>query len=287
MATMFLLASLLINLAPLPKNPNLPDGFHEVVEKGPGTRFELIDGTSELIGKRLVEVRGSATLKSLSNDNQKFGLTLKNAPSLWDGPEPLPYVLIIDNVGLRPSGYAIPNAEGNRDYYYRIEGAELAKRLAKKLNGEVIERKDPGHRLQLKWIPSQEQYKVGEEIVLTMELKNIGKESVSLRSGGSQRGARDNDFRFIAQGIGGEGKGIPDTGDPNHHGGLSGVHEIKPGESMKKTVILNRWFKLDQPDIYRITGVFPIHLVDPNQTGFDQGIWDDLICGECRIHVVK
>ena len=58
-------------------------------------------------------------------------------------------------------------------------------------------------------------------ITLTFELKNAGDKPVTIRIGGSQRGPRDNQCRFIAQRCYGLGKGVPDTCEPNNFGGMS------------------------------------------------------------------
>src|SRR5262249_62247593 len=103
------------------------------------------------------------------------------------------------------------------------------------------------------------------------------------RVGGQQRGPRHNQFRFLAQHGHGTGKAVPDTGDPNNFGGKSWRVDLKPGEVFTKTVDLGRWFTFDDPDTYRITGMYSFEVHEPDRY---QAIWDDLAVGQCFVRVV-
>ena len=103
--------------------------------------------------------------------------------------------------------------------------------------------------------------------------------------GGKQRGPRDNQFRFVAQ-AGIDGKGLPDTGDPQHFGGISRSITLKPGEVYTTEVDLSKWFKFAEPNTYQITGVFEMPVIDPTSAdGWGPVLWDDLAVGECTIWV--
>src|SRR5262245_43563554 len=102
-----LVFSALLLLAPIPKTPTLADGFYEVLEKGEGTRFPCNDGRTLMLGKNLGKQFGTATIHSRNNDNSEFGVTLRGAPKLWDGNEPLPMALVAGNVCLTLSGHSI------------------------------------------------------------------------------------------------------------------------------------------------------------------------------------
>src|SRR6476660_7443819 len=124
-----LLLSALLLLAPAPKAPTLDDGFYEVLDKGDGIRFPVNDGRTVILGKSLGKQLGTATIHSRNNDNTRFGLMLKGAEKLWDGPEPLPMVVVADNVCLQLSGNTIPNADDTRDLWFTIDGLESARRV--------------------------------------------------------------------------------------------------------------------------------------------------------------
>ena len=73
----------------------------------------------------------------------------------------------------------------------------------------------------------------------------------------------------------------------DHFGGKSWPKTLKPGEVYTAKVELNKWFKFGEADTYRITGIWALHLEDPTREGFDHGVWDDLVCGECRVSVER
>jgi hypothetical protein len=276
--------SALLILAPIQKAPTLNDGFYEVLDKGEGTRFLCNDGQTLILGKSLGKQFGKASIRSHNNDNTRFGLTLKGAAKLWDGPESLPLALVVENVCLRLSGNSIPNADETRDLWFAIEGLEPARRVAKALKCDIEFRKDPGHRLRVTWTPDKEAYQPGDTITLKFELRNTGKANVTFRIGGSQRGARDNQYRFVAQAGHGGGKGVQDTGDPNNFGGKSWTKTLKPDESYTAEVQLNNWFQFNDADTYRVTGIWSLHLEDGDR---GWAIWDDLVCGECYVRVER
>ncbi len=276
-----------LGLAPAPKAPRLDKGFYPILERGAGTVFPGNEGGTLLLGKNLGNELGKASIRSRNNDNTHFGVMLKGAAKLWDGPEPLALALVVDNVALKLSGNSIPNDDGTRDLWFTIAGEKPACRVAKALKCELELRKDPGHRLSVKWVPDKESFQIGEPVIVAFQLKNAGTQDVTFRIGGSQRGARDNQFRFIAQNGHGGGKGVLDSGDPNHFGGKSWPKTLKPGEVYTAKIDLAEWFKFEEADGYRITGVWALHLEDPTRGGFDYGIWDDLVCGECIVRVEK
>ena len=284
-----LFACILVGFAPAPKAPQVEDGFYEILDKGEGTKLLCNDGRSVLLGKQLSAEFGKPTISSRNNENTDFWVSLSHAAKLWDGPSPLEHVLVVDNVALRGSGNSIPHKDDTRDLYYHLRDEEAARKVEKRLKCDIAYRKDPGHRLTVKWAPDKESYEVGEAaIILKFELKNTGKEAVAFTAGGSQRGPRDNQFRFIAQSGSGMGKGIPDTGDPNNFGGKMGSHSLKPGETFTAKVELNNWFKFEEPG--RLPGYWEsreLHLVDQSRDWVGRGVWDDLVCGECNLKVEK
>jgi hypothetical protein len=278
--------TIFLGLAPAP-NPTLPNGFYEILDKGAGTSFPCNDGRELILGKSLGKEFGAPTIRSRNNGNTDFGVFLKGAAKLWDGPEPLAMAIVVDNVCMRLSGHTIPNTDSTRDLWFTVAGEEPAGRVARALKCELQLRQDPGHRLTVKWTPDKETYQVGDTITLKFELKNAGKEKVTFRIGGTQRGPRDNQYRFVAQSGYGGGKGVPDTGDPNNFGGMSWTKTLRPDEVYEAKIELNKWFKFETADSYRITGIWQLHLEDPTREGFDQGLWDDLVCGECVVKVEK
>src|SRR5262245_19635300 len=143
----------LLVLAPVPKAPTLNDGFYEVLDKGEGTRFPSNDGQTLVLGKNLSKQFGKPAIRSRNNDNTRFGLTLKGAANLWDGPESLPLALVVDNVCLRLWGNSIPNADATRDLWFASEDLEPTRRMAKGVRCDVRYRTYPDGRLLAVWTP--------------------------------------------------------------------------------------------------------------------------------------
>jgi hypothetical protein len=134
--------------------------------------------------------------------------------------------------------------------------------------------------------PDKESYRPGEPVTLAVDICNVGDVPILFQMGGKQRGARNNQFRFLAYGAAGSGKAVPDTGDPWHHGGLCSLRLLAPGESIRETVGLDKWFRFTEPDTYRITGMFELELSHMPERFLRTTIWDDLAVGECLIKVV-
>src|SRR5262249_2269292 len=134
--------------------------------------------------------------------------------------------------------------------------------------------------------PDKKTYAPGAEMTLTMTIKNVGANTVSFHDGGRQRGPRDNQFGFIAMRSGGHGKAIPDTGDPTNFGGIGSYRTLKPGETFKKTVRLDKWFKFEDADNYLITCMYRLEFHDPNDP-MHRTLWQDFAVGECVVRVAE
>ncbi len=135
------------------------------------------------------------------------------------------------------------------------------------------------------WKPVQESFEIGGPVVLELTVENVGQVPVHFVEGGKQRGARDNQFQFIAFGSSGYGKPIPDIGDPTNFGGLGGFRELKPGDVFRKQVDVTKWFKFDKPGSYEITGLYELPLQEP---GFGARVlWEDFATGRCMVQIVE
>jgi hypothetical protein len=275
-------------LAPVPPAAEKPeDGVYLLKFEGEGRRVTLTDGSEAVLGKQLSKSIGTGTgLRSWSNDNSRFHFGVKGLGPLPKEVTEVQTALVVNGVVLHVGRPENLNDDGKADVGASVYSAEAARTLAARYKIEPELRKHPGHRYEVRWIPAKKRYEAGEVVKLTMEIKNTGTGPLRFAHGGQQRGARDNQFRFIAQGGYGGGKGVPDTGDPENHGGKVRVVTLKPGESYTAEVELTKWFKFAEPDSYRITGVFEMPVIDPLSEKFGPVTWDDLAVGECTIRVV-
>lgn len=166
-----------------------------------------------------------------------------------------------------------------------VVGHANAKKVAAALNVKLQERKHPGHQLLVSWKPMRESFKVGEAVMLELEIVNVGSTAVRFMEGGQQRGARDNQFGFTAFAGSGFDKPVPATGDPMHHGGLAAFRELKPGEVFRKQVDLSKWFRFEKADTYQITGMYELDLKNKD---FDARVlWEEFAIGRCLVRIER
>jgi len=263
------------------------DGIYLRAEDDGGRRVELSHPTADhvMVGERIGKGFGEATMDSVANDNSQYVLRLRGAGPVSAGRLGQT-ALVIDGVALLVWGHTDPGPHDRVELSATIYDREAAERVAKRLGVEPRNRDDPGHRLTVHWSPDKPSYKVGEPVMLTMEIRNVGDVPVAFRVGGQQRGARDNQFRFIAHGMSGYGSGMPDTGDPSHHGGPSSRPVVKPGESFTKSVEVTRWFTFEKAGTYRITGIYELNLADPaDERLMGPVLWEELVAGECTVRI--
>ena len=117
---------------------------------------------------------------------------------------------------------------------------EVALIIAGHFHMNVMDRYHPGHQMLVQFIPIKEEFSTNEPVMVKLRITNIGKTDFAYSQGGSQRGARDNQFAFTAEQVG--DKMLPDVGDPINFGGLVGIVSLKPGERHELSVDLKEWF---------------------------------------------
>jgi hypothetical protein len=259
------------------------DGIYPTT--GPGQDVKLSGGDWITLGKLRTATWERADVQSQDKDNTRFMVHLINVDKTVDLGAPGTDVLCVNGIGLPYHGSS-RQGDGRIDLWFKLDGADDARKVAAALKTEPVLRKHPGHRVVLKLTPDKETYRPGEPVTLAVDITNVGDVPVLFTDGGKQRGARNNQFRFLAYGTGGHGKAVPDTGDPWHHGGLSSLRPLKPGESVRHTVNLDKWFTFTQPDTYRITALFELELHHMPERFMRTTIWDELVVGECSIKVV-
>lgn len=262
------------------------DGIYTVHEKGDGPKATRNDtGDTIVLGKRLTDNFGTAAIRSVSNDNTRFVMDLRGAGPFAKDAATGSKAAIIAGKCLMIYSNSDPEANGTMNLGTVLHGDEAMRAVAKVLNVEPKLRKHPGHKFLVTWAPDKPSHQVGEPVGVTVKIKNVGDVPVSFMNGGRQRGPRDNQFRFTAYRSGGEGKAIPDTGDPVNFGGPGGYVDLEPGKEFTKAVVLDKWFKFTEPDTYQITGTFYLEMRDPNEAGHWTA-WEEYLTGVCRVRIV-
>ncbi len=242
-------------------------------------------GLSSLVTKTM----GDVLIRSKANDNSRFMVLVFDAGPLGARR----------NVALAAGQWAVPLHDGNENQTTHkvsfsstnLIDAKAAEQVAAALKIKTLPRIHPGHRARVTWRPIEASYKIGTAPVLELEIENVGEVPICFAEGGRQRGPRDNQFAFVAMRSYGHGKAVPDTGDPNHHGGLGGITTIEPGKTWTKRVTLDKWFQFTEADTYEITGTYRVQLY-PTAPGnrlraADYPVWDEFFTGECLLKMTK
>lgn len=257
----------------------LADGFYQVVENGTGVEVaRTYGGTVRLVEQRSSEF-GDVSIWSVTNDNSRWRVRCQYVPA-FDCIVPIG--LYCDGVCDMVWSHSDPDDANTIELDADVWGQENAERLATKLDCEPQSRSHPGHKMLCRWKPLHKSFEPGEPVMLELQIENVGEEPLRFIAGGQQRGARDNQFRFIARAGSGYGDAVPDTGDATNFGGLGGYIDLKPGEVFRKKIDITKWFDFKHPDTYRITGLYELAIYDE---GFHRVIWDDFAVGECTVRI--
>jgi len=264
-----------------PPNPQPADGLYDFSMGGEGPQVLKSNGQKVRLGPFGGAIPTERSIVSEANDNSRFIVSLMN---IQPG---IPYaMLLIDGIAMTPHGQS-QGRDGTRAVSFKFEGLDRARKFAAKLNCPLQLRTNPGRPFEATWSTDKAEYRVGEPIIVTMELRNVSNKIVAFLNGGKQRGMRNNQFRFLAYRAEGHGTAVPDTGDPTHFGGICSNLPIDPGESIKLRAELGGWFKFTEQGVYRISGMFELELHDPaRKVVWNVPIWDDLAAGDFLVRIV-
>ncbi|MEZ5943321.1 MAG: hypothetical protein R3C18_18150 [Planctomycetaceae bacterium] len=284
-----LLSLFAFQLAAVSHAAELADGIY-LITGGGGTEVTLFNGETVRIVQQGPLSHQSATVRSSDNNNTTYqlGVVFPFGP----GNDRI-RVLVANGVATRIYHSSKVKQDDNEDpwhsWYNQLrdtdEQPDSLNSLVAGLKAERFDRNHPGHVLLTKWKSKEPEYTVGSPVVLQMNIKNIGTAPISFYNGGMQRGARNNQFDFICRRGNGTGKALPDVGDPNNFGGIASKVTLKPGDDFDMEIDITKWFKFEEPDIYRVTGLYRLEL-QPVEDETWRVIWEDLAVGECQLKIV-
>lgn len=257
----------------------LADGFYSIVDEGEGVQVARSYGGNIWLGENLSGEFGEVSIWSIANDNSRWRVWLQRVPK-FDTIGRVAFYC--DGVCEVVSSHSDPDDTHTMELIVDVYGQKLGEQLATRLDTELRERLHPGHQITCRWKPVERTYALGETVILQLEIENAGDAPLRFIEGGQQRGARDNQFRFLCRATSGYGDSVPDTGDPQNFGGKGGYREIKPGEVFQKEVDISKWFRFEKSGTYRITGLYEIQIYDEQ---FDNVLWDDFAVGQCLVTI--
>ena len=253
---------------------DVENGIYELTqEHGSPNATRTIGGKIHL-GKKLTSDFGKAQIWSVSNRNDHFRVHLKQVANFdTDGQ----FAIWIDGVCEVVSSHTDSTKGQPIDLIVDMRGLENAEMCAHQFGVQVELRKHPGHQLSVSFEPEKDSYKIGEPVVIELQIENVGQNTVRFKEGGQQRGARDNQFGFIAS------PALPDSGDPMNRGGKGALRTLEPGDVFHKEVDITKWFKFEKPLHYEITGLYELEFQNEH---FDvKHLWDEIVVGRCRVHI--
>jgi hypothetical protein len=194
----------------------------------------------------------------------------------------LDHVLVLDETAYKQNGSG-SSQDAFCSLSFSIQGQEKAEEVAKHYSIQPRYRVHPGYQLAVGFFPEWGKFIQGEEIKVTLRIKNVGNGPVAFQKGGRNRAPRDNQYSFL--GIY-QGKTVPDKGSSFHFGGLSYRAILKPGEVFEDEVDLTQWFAFEKTGPYQILGSYYMSFSDPADD-FGRTIWEDYITAEFWIQVEK
>ncbi len=239
------------------------------------------NGRTYQIGERLDISSAEVSLHSNTNANDSFYLRLKFPydPSLREKQ----YLLVLDECG-----YYISGGGGTRDVHTdisaTIDGVEAKDAIAQYFDCPVTYKKHPGHQLLVSFESDKKVYALGEEIVVTLKLTNVGQKPVAFMKGGRNRAARNTQFLF--SGFHGLDQPLIDIGTNQNWGGFASPVTLQPGEVFEDEVNLSKWFELSQPGYYSIHASYFLEFVEPSNADLEF-IWQDYVSGDFMFSVAE
>jgi len=103
--------------------------------------------------------------------------------------------------------------------------------------------------------------------------------------GGSQRGARDNQYGFRAMH---NSTPVPDTGSAINFGGFCTQVSLKQGEEFSDEIDLKKWFSFDKAGSYFIHGFYGLTFYQGGKTDSFAGwnvMWSEYAAADFEVDV--
>ena len=218
-------------------------------------------------------------IKNISENNANTGF---NFTLLTPYDTTTCYVLVVNQNAYTSDAWGSEKNETS-SIHFRVLGEKNIQEVAKYLNVSLNYRSHPKHNLFLTFVPTKKEFIIGEEVFVTMQIKNVGNNIISFDKGGRNRGMRDNQYIFNGRY---RGEQIKDIGSIFHHGGLSFKKVLKPGDILEETISLNKWFAFEKSGNYEIFGSFYLNFRDDtNDSG--GSIWEDYVSENFNVKIIE
>jgi hypothetical protein len=239
------------------------------------------DGLAVPVGAgRVFEIVG-VKLSSTDNGNERFHLSVEvpYEPELDEGPW---HVLVVGDAIYRQT--SLGSTEGRvHTLGFDIRGRENAEAVGKYFSVEPRYRRHPGHRLHVEFVPREDEFYAGSEVLVALRITNVGTGAVAFQQGGRNRAPRDNQYVFSGEL---SCSPIEDIGSRCHAGGLSAVRRLEPGEVFEDEIDLSDWFRFDRAGTYQLLGSYYMAFCDPDGDSW-WTIWEDYATAEFTVVIAE
>jgi hypothetical protein len=212
----------------------------------------------------------SCRIISQNNLNSKFWISLKPKPQLMKQKYFHGLILKGDGFTLVSSGHGAQ--DDVLDSISLYADASTAKKVAGAFGVSLQKRKHPGYQLQTRFVFDPKVVGPKGKPIVTLEITNVGQNTVIFQDGGMNRGMRNNQFSFAGFR---NNKPMADQGSPVHFGGISVYVTLTKGETFRKKIDLSKWFDLSKAGYYDITGTF--YLEFHGSTKEYRVLWTDYV----------
>ena len=285
------------------------DGIYLWSKDGSVPPITSQDGKKMFLGARQDLKIQSLDLSSRNNANTRFDLSLTLPYDKNIGPSS--YILIVSGTAYRQiaSGAGQENASQGlkSSISFRILGDENARQVSQYLKTPIIYRKHPRHNLLVSFTPTKQEFSMGDEVTLceaatampwrvtkqefsmgdevtaTLQITNVGTNTISFLQGGRNRAERDNQYVFSARY---NCKQVEDIGTSGHTGGLGTYRVLKPGEVFEAKIGLSKWFSFDKAGTYEVHGSYYLDFIDPDAES-RRTIWEDYVSADFIVIIKK
>lgn len=239
------------------------------------------DGQKIYLGKKQELKILKSELSSENNANDRFllELTLPYNENL----KPASYILIVTGVAYAQSESAELYNKEMSLIRFRFSGNENAKQVSEYLKTPVVYRMHPQYNLRVLFIPSKQEFSVREEVTATLQIANVGTNSIAFMKGGRNRAARDNQYIFSAHL---NFRQVNDIGSSFDFGGACVSLVLKPGGVFEDKISLSKWFAFDKAGIYEIHGSYYLAFTDPGSKSC-KTIWEDYVSSDFTVHIIE
>jgi hypothetical protein len=256
------------------------DGFYRRAQGEPAPWTMSQDGQKLFLGSKQDLKILKSEISSQSNSNDLFHLYL--TVPYDENLDPGSYVLMVAGTAYRQTGSGSSPKETSSLSFY-ISKEENAKQVSRYMKTAIVYRRHPRHNLRTVFIPTKREFEVGEEVTATLQIKNVGTNSVSFMKGGRNRAARDNQYVFSAWY---NGKQVEDIGTNVHFGGMALRRVLKPGEVFEDVISLSKWFSFNKAGMYEIHGSYYLDFNDPDADTW-RTLWEDYVSADFLLTIKK